>query len=127
MAKKLNPRRRAEMRARREAIQRNPSTLTDMGDVRTNVGQWDRERLFGSSKGLTRGLLHLEANVPTFPQHKRRKATKQALHVNPADLTYREGAYSAVPKSDAPLPKPKPKRRVGSKIVTVSRKPFGNI
>lgn len=84
MAKRLNPKRRAEMRERREAILRNPTLMTETGRVRSNSGQWNAPR--GSSLGLARGILHQEANLPTFQKPKRRKATKMAVHVNPGDL-----------------------------------------
>lgn len=110
MAKRLNPKRRAEMRARREAIARNPTTVSFVGDIRSNSGQWNP--LQGSSKHLARGLLHQEANVPTYSKPKRRKAVKPAMHVNPKDVQDFPTPEKVKDRLDAqwPLPRKSPKK-----------------
>lgn len=84
MAKRLNPKRRRELWERQMTSLTRPSELTTTGQMRSNSGQWERPS--GSSDGLARGLLHMEANHPQYAKPKRRKAIKTALHVNPKDV-----------------------------------------
>ena len=83
MAKRLNPKRRAEMRARYDAIARNPSELTTEGQMRSVYDSKTWKRPKGSSDGLARGLLYAESNPVTYAKPKRRKAITKAMHVNP--------------------------------------------
>lgn len=126
MAKRLNPKRRKELWERRMTSLLRPSTLTEEGVMRSNAGQLVRQGVIsGSSKGLARGLLHQEQNAPVYSNPKRRKPTRKAVHVNPADLN---GSLHRPVKEpvEAEWPKPKPTRRADGKIVTVSKKPWGN-
>lgn len=108
MAKRLNPQRRKEMWERKQAILRNQTTLTEEGVMRLNAGQLERSRgLQGSSKGLARGLLHQEANMPVYAKPKRRKATKKALHVNPKDVSRITTPEMAKVRLGAQWPKPR--------------------
>lgn len=84
MAKRLNPKRRRELWERRMMSQANPSALTNEGQMRSNSSQWSKPS--GSSNGLARGILHMEANQPQYVKPKRRKASAKALHVNPKDV-----------------------------------------
>lgn len=95
MAKRLSPKRRRAMRQRLAHLELvkalNPTTQTDAKPV-----GYDRSKvrkhaglalaLQGSSRKLSRGLLHKEADRPAYAQHKRRKPSKPAAHVNPADV-----------------------------------------
>lgn len=124
MAKRLNPKRRAEMRARYDAIARNPSELTTEGEMRSVYDSKTWKRPKGSSDGLARGLLYYELGVVTYVKPKRRKAVAKAVHVNPADLA---DLHRPVKEPvGAEYPKPKPQRRAGGKIVVVSKKPWAN-
>lgn len=128
---RLNPKRRRELaqaKARKAlAHELNPSTQPEIGNLK---GLFDNRKLgvqLGRSS-VNKGLLHQEANYPVFAQHKRRKATKKALHVNPSDV-----AVITTPDKvkDARLPDevPSPKRmkRQGNKVVIVSKKVWSNL
>lgn len=84
MAKRLNPKRRRELWERQMMTLTRPSELTNEGQMRSNSGQWSKPS--GSSNGLARGILHMEANQPLYAKPKRRKAITKALHVNPKDV-----------------------------------------
>ena len=109
MAKRLNPKRRAEMRARYDAIARNPSTQTETGAMRSNAGQLVmREKAPpGSSDGLARGILRLEANPVVYAKHKRRKAVAKATHVNPKDVEKIPTPETVKESLNAPWPLPR--------------------
>lgn len=109
MAKRLNPKRRAEMRARYDAIARNPSTQTETGAMRSNAGQLVRREKAppGSSDGLARGILRLEANPAVYAKHKRRKAVAKATHVNLKDVEKIPTPETVKDRLDAQWPLPR--------------------
>lgn len=85
MAKRLNPKRRRELWERRMTTLLRPSELTTEGHMRSVYDSKTWKRPKGSSDGLARGLLYDESGAVTYAKHKRRKAVKPALHVNPKD------------------------------------------
>lgn len=94
--------------------------------MRLNAGQHVRAgTISGSSAGLARGLLHDEADLKQYAKPKRRKAVKQGVHVNQADLVGHLHRPVKEPVG-AEYPTPKPQRRVGRKIMTVSKKVWSN-
>ncbi len=130
MATRMNPKRRREMAlakvfaqalseglAKRtlEAKALNPTTQADvLTDIFGRPAVRSRavpKALYGSSKGLAPGLVRLEANPAVFSQHKRRKSTKPAEHVNASDLE-RITTPDQVTKLDAPRPVPLPLKRI---------------
>jgi hypothetical protein len=87
MGKRLNPQRRRELKERqlllaiRNAV--NPSSYDETVRIRS-AGL--PTALWGSSAGLERGLLHGEANMVTYKQHKRRKPTPKGGVVSKAGI-----------------------------------------
>lgn len=124
MARTLNPKRRREMRERLEAIARNPSAQSEIGNVRTVFSNPKLGVKWGRSN-LRRGVL--AEGMPTYPKPKRRKAVKAAQHVNAKDVTFLP-APSLLPTEYGPLatPKPKPVKRQGNKVVVKGRKMWSN-
>ena len=127
---RLNPKRRREVaqaKARKALADAfNPSTQPIVG---TCKGLFDNRKLgvqWGRSS-VSKGLLHQEANYPVYAQHKRRKATKKALHVNPSDVTVIT-TPDKVKDARLPdeIPSPKRTRRQGNKVVIVSKKVWSN-
>ena len=107
MAKRLNPKRRAEMRARYDAIARNPSELTTEGQMRSVYDSRVWKRPKGSSDGLARGLLYAESNPVVYVKHKRRKAVAKATHVNPKDVEKIPTPETVKESLNAPWPLPR--------------------
>ena len=140
MAKRLNPQRRkalmAERKAREEheltvAIRRslNPSPYSEDVTIRT-MGL--PKALWGSSKGLSRGLIRQEAGtispvsgeiVPlrTYAQHKRRKATAKGQVIGTANVPVTFPEQIASP-TQAPARKDEKRISQPNKVVLKSKK-----
>lgn len=124
MAKRLNPKRRREMRQHVAAMQLasdlNPTTQGSTGTVR----QATVKTLYGPSTDRIKGLLHATLGVQQYAQHKRRKPSKPSVHVNAKDVVVTDpgNIRDQLPPEALPLPLPQKRMTRPNKVVTKGKK-----
>lgn len=127
MAKRLNPQRRREMRAKAILLEgrkaRNP-VLTDADVSIKTMGQ--PRALWGSSLKLDKGYVHSECGFITYAQHKRRSPTREAVKCDLDTVA----PYSVLDKlSDIAKPSPVDTKRVNrpNRVVPKSKRLWSSL